>query len=301
MRRIAVLILYPENDPQGGLRTTAFQQELERLGWKIGQNLQINHRWGTGDAEWIRGAARQLLEPMPDLIVANGSAAARAVKQLTATVPVVFIAGGDPVAEGLVQSLAHPGGNVTGFTVLEPGLGAKLLELLKELAPRVAKVAVLFSPDGVANQQEFESAKAAGAGLSVEVTHSPWSDPTELEASMAKWGQASDFGLIVSPDPRATAQRGLFIELADRYRLPAIYGMRVATVDGGLASYGVDVPTLFREAARYASHILKGEKPGALPVQLPTKFELAINMKTAKALGLVVPDWLLATADEVIE
>lgn len=301
VRHIAVLMLYPEHDPQGELRAAAFRQELEALGWKIGENLQINLRWGIGTAEWIRDAGAELLQTAPDIVVANGEAAAQVVKQLTATVPIIFIAGGDPVGEGLVQSLAHPGGNLTGFTVLEPSLGAKLFELLKGLAPRIAKAAVLFSSDNLGNKRTFESAKLAGAGLSVEVFAAQWRDPPELETSMAKWGQASDFGLIVPPDPRTSARRREIIALADRYRVPTIYGLRFEAVEGGLASYGVDIPTLFREAARYASRILKGEKPGDLPVQLPTKFELVINLKTAKSLGLVVPEKLLATADEVIE
>jgi ABC-type uncharacterized transport system substrate-binding protein len=301
VRHIAMLMLYPKDDPQGELRVRAFRQELETLGWRVGQNLELNVRWGVGDAEWIRSAVPELLQSPPDVFVANGEATARVVKQLTATVPVVFIAGGDPVAEGLVQSLARPGGNITGFTVLESSLGAKLLELLKAVAPHVANAAVLFSPDNLGNQRIFELAKRAGAGLSVEVTDAPWRDAKTFETSMAKWARASDFGLIVPPDPRTSSERGLIIELANRYRIPTIYGLKVATVDGGLASYGVDIPTLFREAARYASRILKGERPGDLPVQLPIKFELVINLKTAKALGLVVPDKLVATADEVIE
>ena len=301
LRRIAVLMLYPESDPQGQIRATAFRKELEKLGWTVGGNLQIDFHWGTGDSDWIRSATAQLLASAPDLIVANGDAAARIVRQSTASVPVIFIAGGDPVAGGLVQSLAHPGGNVTGFTVLEPSLGAKLLELLKELTPRLARVAVLFNPDNLGNQQTFESAKAAAPKFAVDVTEAPWRGAAEFETAMLQWGQQPDFGLIVPPDPAINSQRALIIALAARYRLPVIYGLRVAAADGGLMSYGIDIPELFRQAADYASRILKGEKPADLPVQLPTKFELVINLKTAKAFGLAVPDKLLATADEVIE
>jgi putative tryptophan/tyrosine transport system substrate-binding protein len=300
-RRIVVLMLYPESDPQGQLRAAAFRKELEKLGWTIGGNLRIDFHWGTGDSDWIRSAAAQLLASAPDLIVANGDTAARIVQRLTTSVPMVFMAGGDPVTDGLVQSLAHPGGNVTGFTVLEPSLGAKLLELLKAMTPRLAKVAVLFNPDNLGNQQTFDSAKAAAPKLAVDVTEAPWRGAAEIETAMMQWGQQPDFGMIVPPDPVINSQRARIIAAAARYRLPVIYGLRVAAADGGLMSYGIDIPELFRQAAVYASRILKGEKPGDLPAQLPTKFELVINLKTAKMLDLTVPDRLLATADEVIE
>jgi putative ABC transport system substrate-binding protein len=302
MRRIAVLMLYPESDPQGQVRATAFRKELvEKLGWKIGGNLQIDFHWGIGDSDWIRSAAAQLLAMAPDLIVSNGDAAARIVQKSAGNVPMIFISGGDPIAGGLVQSLAHPGGNVTGFTVLEPSLGAKLLELLKALTPRLTRVAVLFNPENLGNRQTFESAKAAAPKFAVDVADAPWRGVAEIETAMTQWGQLPDFGLIVPPDPTINSQRGRIIALAERYRLPVIYGLRAATAEGGLISYGVDVPELFREAAGYASRILKGEKPSDLPVQLPTKFELVINLKTVKALGLAIPQSMLATADEVIE
>jgi putative tryptophan/tyrosine transport system substrate-binding protein len=300
-RRIAVLMLYPESDSQGQLRAAAFRKELENLGWTVGGNLQIDFHWGTGDSDWIRSATARLLASAPDVIVANGDAAARIVQQSTTSVPVIFIVGGDPVAGGLVQSLAHPGGNVTGFTVLEPSVGAKLLELLKGLAPGLARVAVLFSPDNLGNRRTFESAKAAAPKFAVEVTEAPWRGAAEFETAMNQWGQLPDFGLIVPPDPAINAQRALFIALAAHHRLPVIYTLGAAAAEGGLISYGVDIPELFRQAGTYVSRILKGEKPSDLPAQLPTKFELVINLKTAKTLGLAVPDKLLATADEVIE
>jgi ABC-type uncharacterized transport system substrate-binding protein len=301
MRRIGVLMLYPENDPEGQLRATTFRRELEKLGWTIGGSLQINYHWGTGNADWIRSATAQLLQVTPDVIVANGDAAARIVQQSTATVPVIFIAGGDPVADGLVQSLARPGGNVTGFAVLEPSLGAKLLELLKEIAPSLARVAILFNPDNPGNQRVSASAKAAAPRFAVKVIAAPLREATEIEAAMTQWGRQSDFGLIVLPDPATNSHRTLIIELAGRNRLPTIYALRAATTEGGLMSYGVDLPDLFRQSATYADRILKGEKPANLPVQLPTKFELVINLKTASALGLTAPPSLLATADAVIE
>jgi putative tryptophan/tyrosine transport system substrate-binding protein len=305
MRRIGVLMLYPENDPAGQLRATAFRQGLEKLGWTVGRNVQIDFQWGLGDADWIRSAAAQLLRLAPDVILANGDAAAKTVQQSTRTVPVIFIAGSDAVANGLVQSLAHPGGNLTGFSVLEPSLGAKLLELLKEIAPSVARVAILFNQDNPGNREVSASAAAAAPRFAVEVVAVPLRESNEMEAeieaAMAQWGREPDYGLIVLPDPSTNSHRKLIIELAARHRLPAIHALRAATADGGLMSYGVDLPDLFRQAATYADRILKGDKPADLPVQLPTKFELVINLKTAKALGLTVPLIMQMTANEVIE
>jgi putative tryptophan/tyrosine transport system substrate-binding protein len=304
VRRIGVLMLYPENDTAGQLRATAFRQGLEKLGWAVGRNVQIDFHWGSGDTDWIRSGAARLLALAPDLILANGDAAAKTVQQSTRTVPVIFIAGSDAVANGLVQSLAHPGGNLTGFSVLEPSLGAKLLELLKEIAPSVARVAILFNQDNPGNRGVFDSAAAAAPRFAVEVVAVPLRESkeieAEIEAAMAQWGRDRD-GLIVLPDPSTNSHRKLIIELAARHRLPAIHALRATTADGGLMSYGVDLPDLFRQAATYADRILKGDKPADLPVQLPTKFELVINLKTAKALGLEVPPSLLDRADEVIE
>jgi putative ABC transport system substrate-binding protein len=301
MRRVGVLMLYPESDPQGQLRATAFRQGLEKLGWTVGRNLQIDFQWGLGDADWIRSAAAQLLRLAPDLILANGDAATRIAQQSTRTVPIIFIAGSDPVAEGLVQSLAHPGGNLTGFLVLEPSLGAKLLELLKEIAPSVARISILFNPDNPGNQRLATWAIAAAPKLAVDVMAAPLRNSTEIETAMGRWGRDEEHGLIVLPDPSTNSHRKLIVELAARYRLPAIHALRAATADGGLMSYGVDLPDLFRQAAAYVDRILKGDTPADLPVQLPTKFELVINLNTAKALGLDVPPTLLARADEVIE
>src|SRR6516162_7932 len=300
LRRIGVLMLYPENDPQGQVRAAAFREGLQKLGWVVGRNIQIDFQWGLGNADWIRSAAAQLLESAPDMILANGTPAARIMQQSSRTVPVIFIAGSDPVLDGLVLSLAHPGGNLTGFYVFEPSLGAKLLELLKEIAPHVARVAILFNPD--ANSASwFAAAAAVAPRFAVEVVEAPLRDSNEIEAAMAQWGREPNYGLIVLPDPATNAHRKLINELAARHRLPVIHALRAAAAEGGLISYGVDLPDLFRQAAAYADRILKGDKPADLPVQLPTKFELVINLKTAKALGLTVPPSLIATADEVIE
>jgi ABC-type uncharacterized transport system substrate-binding protein len=300
VRRIGVLMFYPESDPEGQLRAKTFRRELEKLGWTI-ENLQMDFRWGRGNADWTRSATTQLLKPPPDVIVANGELAANIVQQATRTVPAIFIGSSDPVADGLVQSFAHPGGNMTGFSVMEPSLGAKLLELLKEIAPRLTRVAVLFNPDNRGNQLAYASAAAAGPSFGVEIIAAPVREATEIDTAISQWGREPGHGLIVPPDPSTNSHRALIIELAARYRLPAIFALRAPAAEGGLMSYGVDLPELFRKAAIYADRILKGEKPADLPVQLPTKFELVINLRTAKALALNVPPTLLTSADEVIE
>jgi putative tryptophan/tyrosine transport system substrate-binding protein len=301
MRRIGVVMLYPENDPQGQLRATAFQRQLEKAGWTIGGNLQVNFQWGTGDADWVRSTTDRALRQTPDVLLANGDAAALTAYRSTRAVPVIFIGSGDPVGDGLVQSLAHPGGNVTGFAVMEPSLGAKLLGMLKQIAPQVAHIAILMNPDNGTHKRVLALLEAAAPGFSVDVVSASARETAEIETAMTRWAQTPGYGVIVPSDPITNSRRKLFIELAARYRLPAIYALRAAVADGGLMSYGVDLIELFRQAAVYADRILKGEKPAELPVQLPTKFELTINLRTAKTFGLEVPSSLLATADEVIE
>jgi putative tryptophan/tyrosine transport system substrate-binding protein len=302
IRRISVLMLYAESDPVGQNRSVVFRRELEKLGWTLGRNLAIDFDWGVGDDDWIRAAAARLLARAPDLILANGSATVRPVQQATRTVPIIFIGGGgDPVAEGFVQSLAHPGGNLTGFTVLEASIGAKLLELLKEIAPRVTRVSVVLNPDSISSRRLAASAAAAAQKFVVELVTVPAREPPEIATALAALAGERGDGLIVPPDPVTNTHRKMIVELAARHRVPAIYGLRSATAEGGLMSYGVDLSDLFRKAAVYADRILKGEKPADLPVQQPTRFELVINLKTAKALDLAVPNTLLVAADEVIE
>jgi putative ABC transport system substrate-binding protein len=300
-RRIGVVILYPENDPQGQLRAAAFQHQLETAGWIIGKNLQVNFQWGTGDADWVRSATERALHQSPDVLLANGDAAIRAAQQSTQTIPVIFIGGGDLVGDGVVQSLAHPGGNMTGFAVMETSLGAKLLGMLKQVAPHVARVAILMNPDNFTHRRILALLEAAAPGFAVNVVSASARESAEVEAAMTQWGQGSDYGVIVPSDPTTNSHRTLVVRLAARYRLPTIYALRAAVADGGLMSYGVDLIELFRQAAIYADRILGGEKPANLPVQLPTKFELVVNLRTAKTLGLDIPPALLATADEVIE
>jgi len=248
----------------------------------------------------MRSAVEQLLRPPPDAILANGDTAVRAAHLATRTVPVIFIGSGDPVELGWVQSLARPGGNLTGFTVQEPSLGPKMLELLKEIAPRVRRVAVMFNPNSVGNRQTVDATAAAKSA--VEVVPSPVRElPADIDAAMTKLKRDPSLGLIVLPEPAINSHRKLIIELSARHQLPAIHGLRAATADGALMSYGVDLPDLFRRAAAYVDRILRGDKPADLPVQQPTKFELVINLKTAKALGLTIPPSLLARANEVLE
>jgi len=294
-------MLYPENDPQGQLRAKAFQRQLAKTGWKVGDNLQIDVQWGTGDAAWVNAAAERALGLSPDLLLANGDASVHSAMSLTKTVPVIFIGSGDPVEDGLVQSLARPGGNVTGFAVMEPSLGAKLLGMLKQIAPRVGRVAVLLNPDNATHKRILASLQIAAPGFAVAIEAAAARDRAEVDAAMSRIGNQPDCGVIVPSDPAINAQRKLFIELAAHYRLPAIFALRSAVADGGLMSYGVDIIELFRQSAIYADRILRGEKPADLPVQLPAKFELAVNMRTARTLGLDIPSSLLATADEVIE
>jgi putative ABC transport system substrate-binding protein len=299
-RRIGVVMLYPDNDPQGQLRADAFREQLAKAGWTVGGNLQIDFQWGTGDAAWVQAATERALKLSPDLLLANGPAAQSAL-QLTKTIPVIFIGSGDPVADGLVRSISHPGGNMTGFAVMEPTLGAKLLGMLKQIAPRVSRVAVLMNPDNNTHEHVLASLRNAAPGFAVKIESSPARDRAEIEAAVSRLADAADYGVIVPSDPTVNAQRKLLVELTARYRLPTIFSLRSAVVDGGLMSYGVDIVELFRQSAIYASRILKGEKPADLPVQLPSKFEMVINTRTARAIGLDIPASLLATADEVIE
>jgi putative tryptophan/tyrosine transport system substrate-binding protein len=301
MRRIGVLVLYPENDPEGQLRATALQQGLQKLGWVIGRNVQIDFQWGFGDADWVRSAAERLLRLTPDVIVANGTPAAKTMQQASRTLPVIFIAGSDPVVDGLVLSLPHPGGNLTGFYVFEPSLGAKLLELLKEIAPQVHRVAVLSNPDAKAQQSWHASVQAAAVKFAIEVVEAPLRDPEEIEAAISQWGRDGNFGLIVVPDPATNAHRKLINDLAVRNRLPVIHALRAAAVEGGLMSYGVDLPNVFRQTAIYADRILRGANPSDLPIFLPTKFELVINLATARTLGIDVPLALMVRADEMLD
>jgi len=298
VRRVGVLSSDRENDP-GALRTFIgpFQEELKKLGWEQGRNLHVDYGW-----EVVEVVAAEILRLAPDVILAIGTPALRLLQGLNSTVPVVFTIVSEPDSQGFVQSLAHPGGYVTGFTNLEPTVGAKWLELLKEIAPRVTHVAVIVNPRVFPFSVNFSrSAEAVAPKFSMEAVMVPVHEPAEIEAIMTALGGRSDAGLIFPVDPFTNKHRKLIVALAARYQLPTIHGFREFPEDGALISYGADQADVHRKAATYVDRILRGEKAGNLPVQQPTKFELVVNLKTAKALGLTVPPTLLARADEVIE
>lgn len=302
-RRIGVLTWAAENDPDSRIGSVAsFQESLEKLGWKLGRNLYIDYRWGAVDVERARVAATELLRLAPDAILAIGTPATAALQHANSTVPIVFAVVSEPVNQGFVQNLAHPGGNMTGFTNLEPTVGAKWLELLKDIAPHVTRIAIIVNPQAFPLSVQFaRSAESVAPKFAVEAAMIPVHEPAEIEPIMAMLGREPGGGLLFPVDPFTSQHRTLILGLAARYRLPAIYGFRHFVAEGGLVSYGSDQVDLHRQAAAYIDRILRGEKPADLPVQQPTKFELVINLKTAKALGLTIPAGILAIADEVIE
>jgi ABC-type uncharacterized transport system substrate-binding protein len=302
MRRIGVLMVLSENDPQSRSRVAAFQQALDKLGWTVGRNLAIDYRWGVSNPERARTAAAELLDLAPDLILANATLALRGAQQATRTVPIVFTGVSEPVSQGFVASLARPGGNTTGFTNLEPSVAGKWVELLKEMAPRVTRVALVFNPPSTPIPAQFvRAAEAAAAKLGLETAAAQVGGLVEIEATLSRLAGEPGIGLIFPPDTFTGFHHKLIVELTARHRLPAIYSFGYFAAAGGLVSYGPDVTDHFRRSAVYVDRIFRGEAPGDLPVQQPTKFEFVINLKTAKALGLTVPDKLLVGADEVIE
>jgi len=301
LRRIGVLTPFAADDAEGHARLTAFAQALQQSGWTVGQNVQIDYRWGPGNAETMRKYAADLVALAPDVILATSSAAVAPLLEVSRTVPIVFAGIADAVGAGYVESLARPGGNATGFTIYEYSISGKWLELLKEAAPRVTRMAVLRESGIAAGPGQFGAIQALAPSLGVEVRAVEVRDAGDVERALTAFAQGSDGGMIVVGSPAATIQRGLIIALAAKHRLPAIYNSRFWAVAGGLISYGSDFLDQHRRAAGYVDRILKGEKPADLPVQASTKYELVINLKTATALGLDVPPTLLARADEVIE
>jgi putative tryptophan/tyrosine transport system substrate-binding protein len=303
MPRIGVLMGYPESDSEAQTKIAAFRDGLQKLGWTEGRNTRIDTRWATpADAESMERFAKELVALQPDLILSSTTPTTAALLQQTRTIPIVFATVADPVGSGFVASFPRPGGNVTGFVVFEASLAGKWLELLKEIVPRVNRITFLFNP-ATATYAEFylNPFKAAAESFAVEAIAAPVRDRSELESVVSAQAREPNGGLIVMPDSFTDLHRAEIASLAARYRLPAVYPRRIFTEVGGLLSYGIDQLDNFRLAATYADRILKGEKPADLPVQAPTKFELVINMKTAKALGIEVPPQLLARADEVIE
>jgi putative ABC transport system substrate-binding protein len=302
MRRIAVLMAYAESDSEGQAYLAAFREGLQKLGWTEGRNIGIDTRWATSDAALMQRFAKELIALQPELIFSSDTPTTAVLLQQTRTIPIIFATVSDPVGSGFVASFPQPGGNVTGFIVMEPTMAGKWLELLKEIAPRVNRVAILFNPATAPYFEYFLNPfKAAVASVAVEAIVAPVRDTSELESVVAAQARAPNTGLIAMPDSFMNAHRAEVTSLAARYRLPAVYAFRFFAELGGLLSYGNDVRDNFRRAAAYADRILKGAKPSELPVQAPEKFELVINLKTAKALGLTVPPTLLGRANEVIE
>jgi putative ABC transport system substrate-binding protein len=301
MRRIGVLMPNAADDPEYQARITAFLQELAQLGWMDGRNIRIDSRWAAGDAGRLHKFAKELVALAPEVILASAAPSVAALQQASRTVPIVFVGVADPVAAGFVESLARPGGNATGFSVFEYGIALKWLELLKEIAPRVTRAAVLRESAVAAGPAQFGIIQAAAPSLGVELRPVDVRNASEIELALTAFAQGSNGGLIVTGSPGALFHRTLIVALAARHRLPAVYFARYYVTDGGLISYGPDFVDQYRRAAGYVDRILKSEKPTDLPVQAPTKYELVINLKTAKALGLDVPPTLLARADEVIE
>jgi putative tryptophan/tyrosine transport system substrate-binding protein len=301
MRRIGVLHTTSADDPDGQARHAAFLQSLQQLGWTDGGNARIDTRWPAGDADRIRRYAAELVALAPEVILASGSATVAPLLQATRAVPIVFANVPDPVGAGFVDSLARPGGNATGFLLFEYGISGKWVELLKQVAPGVTRAAVIRDAAISSGTGQFGAIQAVAPSLGVEVSPVNVRDAGELERAVATFARPPNGGLIVTGSALSIVHRNLIITLAARHKLPAVYFRRLFVTGGGLISYGPDVVDQYRQAAGYVDRILKGEKPADLPVQAPTKYELAINLKTAKALGLEVPPTLLARADEVIE
>jgi len=301
MRRVGVLTPFAADDAEGQARLTAFAQALQLAGWTLGQNLRVDYRWGDSKPDTIRKHAANLAELVPDVILANSSTAVSALLQVTRTVPIVFAAVADPVGAGYVESLARPGGNATGFVAMEYAFASKWLELIKEIAPRITRIAVLRDPSIAVGPGQFGVLQAFAHSLGLELRPFDVREVDEIERSIKAFAQDSNGGLIVTGSAAATAHRDLIIALAARYQLPAVYNATFYCPAGGLICYGTSFLDQFRRAAGYVDRILKGEKPGDLPVQAPTKYELVINLKTARALSLTIPPSLLARADEVIE
>jgi ABC-type uncharacterized transport system substrate-binding protein len=301
MRRVGVLNPFAETDPQVRANLAAFRQAFQTLGWIDGRNVRIDYRWGGADPERIRRQAQELVAFGPDVVLVSSALALQPLLQETRSIPIVFTQIVDPVGAGLAASLARPGGKTTGFTVAEFSTVGKLLEVLKDMAPQVSRVAVILNPDQIPQAGMMRAIEANAPAFKVQVTAAPARDTAEIERAIDQFAREPEGGLIVLPNPVTEGNRKLIIAMAARHRLPAAYFFRHFVADGGLISYGIDQADQFRQAASYVDRILRGEQPADLPIQQPTKYQLVINLKTAKALGLEVPPTLLARADEVIE
>jgi putative ABC transport system substrate-binding protein len=301
MRRIGILHDYADDDPEGRIQINAFREELLKLGWIEGRNVVIDLQSGDVDADLLRTYAKELIAKGPNIVLAGGGTIVAALQRASRRVPIVFVSVTDPVGGGLVASLARPGGNATGFTQFEFGISAKWLELLKEIAPKITWVAVIRDPTARSGGGQLGAIQAVAPSLGVDVRPIDGGDSDAIERDLAAFSRDANGGLVVTSSRLARGHRDTIIALAARYRLPAIYAFRVYVSGGGLMAYGPDATDPYRRAASYVDRILKGEKPADLPVQAPTKYELVINRKTAKALDLAIPPAVLARADEVIE
>jgi putative tryptophan/tyrosine transport system substrate-binding protein len=301
-KRLGVLMSNREGDPVAIMRVAKFREGLAQLGWREGQNLQIEWRWGGGDIALTRRYAEELVQLVPDILLGNGTPAAVALKQVTTTIPIVFSVVNDPVSQGIIPSMAHPGGNITGFSFLEYSMVGKSLEMLKRIAPQSTRVAIMFNPETYPYYEiHLKSFEVVAKRLALDLTAAPVKTLAEIDETFAKLGQQPGSTVLVTPDPYMLVNRGAAIQAAARYRVPASYSYRQIVTEGGLTSYGADAGDIFLRSAGYIDRILKGSAPGDLPAQAPVKFETAFNVKTAKALGLEIPPDLLAVADEVVE
>jgi putative ABC transport system substrate-binding protein len=300
MRRIGVLMPTSEKDAEGTKRLVALREGLQKFGWVESRNIQIDYRWAL-EGDQLRTATKELVALAPELILVQSDPATAALRRQTWTIPIVFVSVGDPIGGGFIQSMARPGGNATGFTNFEPSFGGKWLELLKEVAPEVKRALVILQAETPANAPFLRAAEAAAPTLQVTLTASSVRNATDVEAAVSTFAAEPLGGLLVMPHQVTVSNRNAILSLAARYRLPAVYPFRYFAQGGGLVSYGIDQVDHFRRAADYINRILKGEKPGDLPAQASTKFELVVNLKTAKSLGIDLPPALLARADEVIE
>jgi putative ABC transport system substrate-binding protein len=300
-RRIGVLAGLAEGDPETQLRRNALEGGLEQFGWVANRNVQIAYRWAAGDADRIQDYAAELAGLNPDVILVANTPALAALRRQTDTIPIVFVGVSDPVGDGFVANLARPAGNITGFSNYEPAMGGKWLELLKAIAPRTVRIALLFNPDTAPHSIFLDTIRAAAPSFAAELISAPVRASAEIERTLGALAREPNSGLIVMPDTFTFVRRNMITALASHHRLPAIYPFRVFAASGGLLSYGVELVAQYRQAATYIDQILKGTKPSDLPVQAPTKFELVINLTAAKVLGLEIPPSLLAIADGVIE
>jgi putative ABC transport system substrate-binding protein len=303
MRRMGLLVGYSEKDPEARAQIASLREALQKLGWTADRNIQISERWASGDRETMRRHAAELVGLDPDVIVGVSVSVVVALRSETRTIPIVFTRVSDPIGSGLVETLSHPSGNATGFTNFEASMGGKWLELLKEIAPAIERAAIVFDPGTAAGGGSFYLGpfEAAAASLAVTPIEAPVHNVGDIESALGTLASQSNGGVVVMPDAFTPVHRDLIITLAARHRLPAVYPFRFFATSGGLMSYGVNVMEQFPRAAAYVDRILKGARPADLPVQQPTKFELVVNLKTAKALGLTISESLLQRADEVIE